>query len=94
MIYLYHVPDAPGAHSVLAYAFNDLASDISIYDPNHPGESRTIHYDKSGKSFDAYAGFEGIVYNGDGSLNLQEPYGNILNDAGANFSYPAMPRSG
>lgn len=85
LIYLYHIDDSPGAHSVLAYAFNHLDGDISLYDPNHPGTTKTIHFDSSDNSFDSYSGYDGIVYNGDGSLNLTEPYQNILDNADSNF---------
>lgn len=85
LIYLWHTNGSPGAHSVLAYAFNHLAGSISIYDPNYPGSSKSITYDSSSKSFNAYSGYDGIIYNGDGSLSLKEPYQNILDDADANF---------
>ncbi len=85
LIYLYHTNGSSDAHSVLAYAFNHLDGDISLYDPNHPGTTKTIHFDSSENSFDSYSGYDGIVYNGDGSLNLSEPYQNILDDADSNF---------
>ena len=85
LIYLWHTNGTSGAHSVLAYAFNHLDGTINIYDPNHPGVSQTITYDSSSKSFNAYSGYDGIIYNGDGSLSLTEPYQNILDDADANF---------
>ena len=85
LIYLWHTNGSAGAHSVLAYAFNHLSGTISIYDPNYPGASKTITYDSSSKSFNSYSGYNGIVYNGDGSLSLTEPYQNILDDADANF---------
>jgi uncharacterized protein YfaP (DUF2135 family) len=85
LIYLYHTDsNVRGAHSVLAYAFNHIDGTISIYDPNYPGSSKTITY--NGTSFDSYAGYDGIVYNGDGSLKLTEHYQNILDDADANFN--------
>jgi len=85
LIYLWHTNGSSGSHSVLAYAFNDIDGTISIYDPNYPGSTKTITYNGANKSFDSYAGYDGIVYNGDGSLNLTEQYQNILDDADANF---------
>jgi len=86
LIYLYHTDRSNrGAHSVLAYAFNNLSGWLSIYDPNLPGQEETIVYDKSAKTFNAYSGYDGIVYSGDGSLHLTESYQNILDDADANF---------
>ena len=88
LIYLYHDQTAgAGAHSVLAYAYND--SNISIYDPNHPNTTRTITYNTADESWDDYSGYDGIIYNGDGSLNLTEPYSNILTDAENDFSSSA-----
>ncbi len=84
LIYLYHDQTAGARkHSVLAYGYND--SNISIYDPNHPNTTRTIIYNTADESWDDYSGYDGIVYNGDGSLNLTEPYSNILNDAENDF---------
>lgn len=86
LIYLYHTDRSNrGAHSVLAYAFNNLSGRISIYDPIYPGQEKTITYDKSTKAFNSYSGYDGIIYNGDGSLHLTESYQNILDDADANF---------
>ena len=85
LIYLYHVDVNRGAHSVLAYDFNYLTGVISIYDPNYPGQAKTIFYNSSNKTFNSYSGYDGIIYSGDGSLHLTEPYLNILNDADANF---------
>jgi hypothetical protein len=85
LIYLWHTNGNSGAHSVLAYAFNHLSGTISIYDPNYPGSSKTIIYDGSSKSFNSYSGYDGIAYNGDGSLSLTEPYQNIVDDADSNF---------
>ena len=84
LIYLYQT-SGTSAHSVLAYAFNHLDGKISIYDPNHPGVTKEIEYDSSASSFDTYSGYDGIIYNGDGSLNLTEPYQNILDDAESDF---------
>lgn len=94
LIYLFHTSGEGGAHSVLAYAFNRLDGNISIYDPNCPaddliclalGIGQTIHYNSSTGSFDSYSGFDGIVLEADGELRLKEPYQNILDDAEANF---------
>jgi uncharacterized protein YfaP (DUF2135 family) len=86
LIYLWHeTGNNTGAHSVLAYAFNHLDGTVSIYDPNYPSQSKTIAYNSSTKSFNSYSGYDGIAYNGDGSLSLTEPYQNILDDADANF---------
>lgn len=91
ILYLYPkdqiFPDV--AHSVLAYAFNYQQGTISIYDPNYPGVSRTIYYNSSTETFTPYTSgstaFDGIIYNGDGSLRLSEPFQNILDDAKQNF---------
>ncbi|HLP45958.1 MAG TPA: hypothetical protein VK469_08430, partial [Candidatus Kapabacteria bacterium] len=85
LIYLYHTNNSDGAHSVLAYAFNKVTGSISIYDPNYPGQTKKIEYNLNTKKFKTYSGFDGIVFNGDGTLNLTEPYQNILNDAESNF---------
>jgi uncharacterized protein YfaP (DUF2135 family) len=85
LIYLYDNNSHDAEHSVLAYGLFDLSGDIDIYDPNHPGQARTIHYDADSESFDDYSGYSGIVYNGDGSLFLTESYGNILSDAELDF---------
>lgn len=88
LIYLYHDQTAgTGAHSVLAYAYND--SIISIYDPNHPNTVKTITYNITDESWDDYSGYDGIIYNGDGSLNLTESYSNIINDAENDFNSSA-----
>jgi uncharacterized protein YfaP (DUF2135 family) len=72
-------------HSVLAYKIDSNGA-ISIYDPNFPGETRTINYDVTTNTFHPYAGYPIIIYNGDGSLRLTEHYENILNDADNNFN--------
>lgn len=84
LIYLYHTGAGTGAHSVLAYAYN--RGDISMYDPNHPGQTSTAVYNTDTKAFSPYSGYGGIIYNGDGSLHLTESYNNILNDADSQFS--------
>jgi len=85
LVYLYHKDNSQGAHSVLAYAFNKATGSISIYDPTYPGATKKIEYNLDTKAFNPYSGFDGIVFNGDGSLNLTEPYQNIFDDAEANF---------
>jgi len=90
LIYLYHKNGSNAAHSVLAYAYDKSAGTISIYDPNHPGVTKTITYNATTKTFDAYGEFDGIVYNGDGSLHLTEAYENILEDADSNFNSSGM----
>jgi|SRR5271157_3423596 len=88
LIYLYHPDGSPGAHSVLAYAIDNTIQKISIYDPNLPGTVQNIQYSSDIKDFKPYCNghcYSGIVYNGDGSLNLAEPYSNILTDAQNNF---------
>ncbi len=84
LIYLYHTGAGAGAHSVLAYAYN--RGDVSMYDPNHPGQTSTAVYSMDTKAFSPYSGYNGIIYNGDGSLHLTESYTNILNDADNQFS--------
>jgi len=83
LIYLYHTGAGAGAHSVLAYAYN--RGNIHMYDPNHPGQVSTAVYDTGTKNFNAYSGYDGIIYNGDGSLHLTESYENILTDAENQF---------
>ncbi len=86
LLYLFHTSNAGSAsHSVLAYAINNTSKAISIYDPNFPNSSKKIEFDDSTQAFRPYSGYDGIIYNGDGSLSLTEPYDNILTDADANF---------
>lgn len=89
LIYLYHdTTSGNGAHSVLAYAYDQEVGDpaeISIYDPNHPGESRIVEFDPVSGSFEDYTVYDGIVYSGDGSLLLTEPFESILEDALSEF---------
>jgi len=82
---LLHLSGEHRSHSVLAYAFHYLDKTISIYDPNYPGQSKFITYDLSTESFNSYSGFDRIVYCGDGSLVLDEPFYYILYDAWADF---------
>ena len=84
LIYLAHT-NASGAHSVLAYAYNTNSGTISIYDPNKPGEVKSISYDLGAKTFSPYSGYDFITYSGDGSLHVTEAYQNIYDDALANF---------
>ena len=92
LIYLWHETGTDtGAHSVLAFAYDGATGEISIYDPNFPGATRTIQYNLTSNEFNDYGGYDGIIYNGDGSLNLTEPYQNILGDAEENFSNSSMP---
>lgn len=92
LIYLYHTNNAAGAHSVLAYQVDNSTKNILIYDPNKPGTVQNISYSTATNNFNQYCNptcYDGIVYNGDGSLNLTEPYTNILADAQSNFSNSA-----
>lgn len=90
LVYLYHATGtATGAHSVLAYAVDTSTRRISIYDPNKPGTAPLIEYSAANSNFTPYcngACYDGIIYNGDGSLNVAEPYNNILTDAENNFN--------
>ncbi len=87
LIALLHASDPAngGGHSVLAYAVNDQTKQISIYDPNRPGQSPTISYDAVNHRFVPYDGYDFITFCGDGSLHLAEPYQDILADAEAGF---------
>lgn len=88
LIYLYHSDRSAGAHSVLAYAI-DSTGKISIYDPNAPNSVKAIQFSTTTNTFAQYCNghcYDGIVYNGDGSLILNEPYSNILADAQNNFN--------
>ena len=90
LIYLYHSSGTDtSAHSVLAYAIDNTANQISVYDPNLPGTVQHIQYSAANQTFQTYcngACYDGIVYNGDGSLNLSEPYTHILADAQNTFN--------
>jgi|GEM_PF-1516100 len=88
LLYLYHADGSAGAHSVLAYAI-DSGGRVSIYDPNLPNTVQTIQYSAASATFSQYCNghcYDGIIYNGDGALNLSEPYTNIFNDAQNNFN--------
>jgi uncharacterized protein YfaP (DUF2135 family) len=91
LIYLYHTPGSSSStttHSVLAYAIDNTDQKISIYDPDWPGTVQHIQYSTSSSTFNPYCNgdcYNGIVYSGDGSLSLTEPYSNILADAQNNF---------
>ena len=65
------------------------ASSAIFFDPNLPNTVPTIQYSAAGSAFSQYCNghcYDGIIYNGDGALNLSEPYTNIFNDAQNNFS--------
>ncbi len=92
IIGLTHKDNSPGGHAVLAYAADYLTGNIIIYDNNFPGGERVIHYDAGNKLFDAYTGWFGLLYSydeifqfADGSLPIDEPFQNILDDANQNF---------
>ncbi len=88
LLYLYQTTGA-AAHSVLAYEVANASQTISIYDPNLPGTVQHIQYSTSGNAFTPYCNghcYDGIIYNGDGSLSVSEPYTNILTDAQHNFN--------
>jgi uncharacterized protein YfaP (DUF2135 family) len=89
LIYLSKPSSGTATHSVLAYGFNDLTNRIFIYDPNYPGEDRSIVFDAQRNDFRPYASgsdsFAQTTFNGDGSLMLSEDYQNILDDAEAGF---------
>lgn len=86
LIYLYGHSSSTATHSVLAYSIKETSnSTIAIYDPNYPNTTREITFDISSMEFQPYSGYSGVVFNGDGSLRLNEPYQNILDDADANF---------
>jgi len=91
LIYLRHEDGSAGAHSVLAFAYDGATGEVFIYDPNVPGATRTIQYNLTSDDFNSYGGYDGIIYNGDGSLNLTEPYQNILNNAEVDFYNSSMP---
>lgn len=89
LIYLYHADGTAGAHSVLAYGVDTATRRISIYDPNLPGTAQAIQYSTANGNFTPYCNghcYDGIIYNGDGSLNVAEPYSNIVTDAENNFN--------
>jgi hypothetical protein len=76
ILYLYHKtcpPDVPcGAHSVLAYGYN--SDGLLIYDVNEPGTTQSIGFDPGTSKFIPYDGFDGIIFHGDGSFAVTEPY--------------------
>ena len=84
----------PLAHSVLATGFNH--GEVNIYDVNFHNTVHKITYNPVSGSFTPYVSaavvggpgstFDRIVYSGDGSLALTEPYQSILDDAGNGFA--------
>jgi hypothetical protein len=84
LVDLRHENGTGGAHSVLAYAHS--ASELFVYDPNAPGIERTITFNSGSGSFTPYSGYDSIRYSGSGSLWLDEPYMNILEDAEHEFA--------
>jgi hypothetical protein len=93
MLSLRDSPFTKSGHSVLAYAYrsysNGKAGEISVCDPNYPGEERKIEYLGGwGGSFAAYDLnflFKSVTYSGDGAIQWTERYDSILDDADANF---------
>ena len=75
------------AHSVLATGYS--GGELSIYDVNYHNSERTINYSTTNRSFAQYAGYDRIMYNGDGSLRLTEGYQSILSDAEGDFQNSA-----
>lgn len=86
LIYLYNV-NGQTAHSVLAYKAS--SSGLSIYDPNLPNTSNTIGFQSN--QWQSYSGYSGIVYSGDGTLQVAESFENILKDAQENFHRDGDP---
>ncbi len=89
LIHLYHITGTGGNHSVLAYEVNSATGKVSIYDPNLPGTTQQMVYSNLSSNFIPYcngACYDGIIYIGDGSLSLTEPYSNIVADAQNAFS--------
>ena len=91
LIYLYG-GGGSGTHSVLAHGFDSLSSlatTIHIYDPNYPSNTnRYLSYNVL-TGLSPYDGHTSYIYNGDGSLNLTEPYQNILDNADVDFQNSA-----
>ena len=79
--------DTVGGHSVLAIGANE--GEIKIYDNNYHNQVKTITYNSATNAFDQYEGHTRMLYFGDGSLFLTEPYQSILDDANANFASSA-----
>ena len=79
------------AHSVLAYKYTvfetvDPGIHFDVYDPNWPGNLKTVRLSNTRNTWDTYAGdLDKAMYYGDGSLNLTEPFSYVLEDAEANF---------
>ncbi len=84
LVDLRHENGSGGAHSVLAYAHT--ANELYIYDPNAPGVERVITFNSGSGSFTPYGSYDSIRYSGSGSLWLDEPYQNILDDAEHEFA--------
>lgn len=84
LVDLRHENGTGGAHSVLAYKYS--ATNLWIYDPNHPGVERTIEYNPGSGTFTPYGGYDSIRYSGSGALWLDEPYLNLLTDAEHQFA--------
>jgi len=91
LIYLFHDQTAgTGAHSILAYGYEadqEPATFVDVHtcDPNHPNTTSNVRYDATNNRWNNYSVYDGIIYNGDGSLNLTEPYSYILADAEQQF---------
>ena len=86
-VYLFH-KQTTGAqtHAVLAYAYEN--NNFSVYDPNLPNSPQTMTFDTTGKSWNAYGGYDGIMHCGDGSLNPDGSYPQILAEAENGFITP------
>jgi uncharacterized protein YfaP (DUF2135 family) len=89
IILLYHKPLASSdtAHSVLTYGYNN--NGLQIYDVNFPGTTKAIGFNTGTSTFRPYAGYDGIIYNGDGTFPVTESYSSILAAAKNNFSSSA-----
>lgn len=89
ILYLYHVDGQPPdeAHSVLGYGYNE--NGLQIYDVNLPGTTQPIGFNAGTSTFSPYTIFDGVIYNGDGTFPVTEPYSNILAGAKTNFNSSA-----
>jgi len=82
-----------GGHAVVCFGYDDDDGQLFVYDPNHPGDSCQIVFDKAQKKFNNYdsVNFDKFALVGSGSLRLKEPYEAILADAKINFHSSTMP---
>lgn len=85
LVQLWPSDNSGGGHSVLGTQVNGTTGDLTIYDPNHPGSSRTIDWDDTQKKLLPYGGYGYVSFCGDGSMHVKEDFSAILADAEDDF---------